>query len=658
MKLLMLFIAITFSIFTIQAQTSGCCTITKTAIGSPVDRNDSWTDPAPITFITGPNAGVGQCNIPAGAIITSCTVTLSGAAITAGTIPWSTTHAQVTVFSGAAGATNTLSVIGAGLAIDFNALSGTPVNGTTVGITLAGTALCGNSHSHTAQVTVSVQLCWTLTAGTFYQGTSGLQSTYLSHCMENLDCAATLPYVFADDGTQASGGFYSNGITSYYRTFCPNTAGQCVSATVNYMSVENTWDDLYVLNGPTQNSTTLWRGNGTIAAPATEAGSWSNPFVANNESGCLSFRFYSDGTVSYGGWYITLSCVPCAIANQDTSSDCPQSIPTCGSTSFSGSSTGPGLSSTCSGCVVAENFSTWYFFEIASNGTLSLTIDPTTDANDYDFALFQASDCNSLGAPVRCSYAANVGNTGLGNGAVDNSEDVAGDGWVAPLNVTAGQTYILMVNGWSPTDNGYNLDFTLGGGATFDDCSNISLPVELVEFRAACDKGNTELFWTTASEQNADYFAVMKSTDNTVYKTIGYVMAAGNSNTLRQYYFKDPEMNEGSVYYKLKTVDFDGSFEFSELVQASCGITDPNPDITIADNQEFGYTSISFSTMENLEYQINMVDMSGRLVFSESTVASSQIVTLNIPTADLKAGVYSLSVRANGINSIKKLVLY
>lgn len=632
--------------------------------GSPVDRNSSWTDPAPITFVTGVNAGTGQCDIPAGAVITSCTVTLTNPANLAGTAPLNLNHLQVTVAAGAAGATNRFDLIGAGLNIDFNALSGTPVNGTAVSVTLAGTALCGNTHSHTARVTVSVQICWTAVEDVFYQGTTGLQGTYLSHCMENLDCSATLPYVFADDGTLASGGFYSNSINGMYRTFCPNTSGQCVEATINYMDIEpyslGWYDYMFVRDGPTQNSTILWGGAGTLAARDDGAGIWSNPFVATNESGCLSFTFNSDASISYGGWYITLACVPCAVHNPDTSSDCTQSIPTCGSTSFSGASTGPGLSSTCSGCLVAENFTTWYFFEIATSGTLSLTIDAVDNTNDYDLALFQASDCNSLGAPVRCSYAAinATGNTGLGNGAVDNSEDVTGDGWVAPINVTAGETYVLMINNWSPADMGYNLNFSLSGGATFDDCSNISLPVELIEFRGQCDEGDAQLFWSTASETNADYFAIMKSTDNTVFKTIGYVMAGGNSNTLRNYMFEDPEFTNGTAYYKLKTVDFDGTVNYSELLVLDCSGNLGLTDVRVSDHQDLGYTNVSFAGSENAAYVIQLMSVNGQVVFESHATGTGQMISQDIPTQELSAGIYAVSVRSGQSSFIRKLVIY
>ncbi|MBI2968017.1 MAG: gliding motility-associated C-terminal domain-containing protein [Bacteroidetes bacterium] len=316
---------------------------------------------------------------------------------------------------------------------------------------------------------VDQSTCMTLTVSCSPSGcpsynhpTVGLQNTYLGACMVSTCCAN-----YYDDG--GSGANYSNSINQIYRTFCPSQPGNCIRATITSMSIEpnggGCYDWLSIINGPTQNNPVLWQGCDVIASPNTLSGSWTNPFTSTDASGCLGFRFYSDGTAPQAGWAISISCVACAGGPSATEdNNCSNANAVCNSvTPVTGASTGPGLTSECAGCVLAENYSNWYSIYISSNGSLSLTIDPVNNPDDYDFALWgpgvSCANINST-APVRCSYAANNNNTGMSCGAGDNSEDVTGNGWVECLNVSAGQTYYLMVNNWSNSGSGFTIDWT------------------------------------------------------------------------------------------------------------------------------------------------------------------------------------------------------
>ena len=294
---------------------------------------------------------------------------------------------------------------------------------------------------------------------TFILPSVGVQSTYCGGCPQG-GCSGTL----LDPGGAAN---YPNSVNQIYQTFCPTVAGNCVKVTFTSYNTELGFDYLTVGNGPAQNSAVF------TGAPAAAGGQiWGTPatpfsYQANNSSGCLTFRFNSDNIFNYAGFTASLSCVPCATAGVTGNSDACSSTFICSNLGFNDISNGPGLNPTegCGGanCVTGENYSNWYTFTAAATGVLTFTIDPNVNTEDFDFAVFGPNPtCGSLGTPVRCSYAANSSFTGLGNGAVDNSEDVAGNGWVAPLNVTAGQTYMLMVNNWTAGGAGFNILF---GGA-------------------------------------------------------------------------------------------------------------------------------------------------------------------------------------------------
>lgn len=298
--------------------------------------------------------------------------------------------------------------------------------------------------------------CMTLTAtcsppcGNYNHPTTGLQNSYLGACMVSTCCAN-----YFDNG--GSGGNYANNINYIYRTFCPSQPGNCIRVSFSSFNTESGFDFLKILNGPTQGSTQLGNYSGTSLPPVT---------TSTDPSGCLGFRFNSDGTVTAAGWVAAISCVACSGGPSATaSSDCPNYNSICGNSPVTGSSTGPGLTSECSGCVISENYSSWYSLYIGTSGTLVFVIDPVNNADDYDFSLWGPNvGCGSISStsPLRCSYAANTSNSGLSTspGVTDFSEDVTGDGWVQEVSVTAGQTYMLMVNKWTPGGSGYNILWT------------------------------------------------------------------------------------------------------------------------------------------------------------------------------------------------------
>lgn len=91
------------------------------------------------------------------------------------------------------------------------------------------------------------------------------------------------------------------------------------------------------------------------------------------------------------------------------------------------------------------------------------------------------------------------------------------------------------------------------------------LPVELIEFTAEAKDTHVEIGWTTASELNNAEFIVERSADAVTFEALISVPGAGNSNVTKQYVQLDKFPLPGVSYYRLKQVDFDGEFEYSEI---------------------------------------------------------------------------------------------
>lgn len=212
------------------------------------------------------------------------------------------------------------------------------------------------------------------------------------------------------------------------------------------------------------------------------------------------------------------------------------------------------------GCLSGEHNSTWYTVTILTSGTLQFTINPNVNSNDFDYGVWGPnSPCPPTAPPIRCSYAvqAGNGNTGLGNGAIDQTEGVFGDQWTQELTVVAGQTYLIMVDNFT-TNSGFNLSF---GGTASLDCA--VLPVQLVEFNCAQNDSGQIISWTTASETNNWKFQIEASTDGIYYEVVGVVYSPNpNSSQSTSYRFINEIPSNGDTYYRLKQIDFNGDYEY------------------------------------------------------------------------------------------------
>jgi len=494
-------------------------------------------------------------------------------------------------------------------------------------------------------------MCSVAAAQTYNHPTLGQQNTYTGACM-----ATTCSGTYYDNGGAA--GNYAANVNNVFRTFCPNQAGMCVRATFTQFAMNDTYflcfgpnsccDYLSILNGPVQNSPALW--SNCTASPGV--------ITANNPSGCLTFRFVSDGSVQLAGWTATLSCVPCAGGPSGTSnSDCAYATPICADTQISDASLGPGITAEgCAGCVTSENYTNWYRIQIQTSGTLAFTIDPNNNADDFDPVVFGPNvGCGALGTPIRCSYAINAGNgnTGLGNGAVDLSEDVYGNQWVAPINAIAGQTYYIMINGWSATSgsNGFLLDWTGTAGL------NCTLPVEMLHVAAECANGQPLIEWATGSERGSSHFIVERSGDNAAWTTVARVSAAGESSNLTDYMVLDPLPAPYGAYYRIKQVDADGT----ELIGAAVRLEPCKPfnrDLLLVPNPAGSEVRVELDErMAEVATDLVLLDAMGRTVATISSKSAAFDQGVSIPLHGFDPGHYQIALRGREGNVLSRASL-
>ncbi len=132
-----------------------------------------------------------------------------------------------------------------------------------------------------------------------------------------------------------------------------------------------------------------------------------------------------------------------------------------------------------------------------------------------------------------------------------------------------------------------NPDNLMGWGIinTLDAIELIPVPVELTLFSGSYVNGSVQLEWQTATETNNFGFEIQKRYDNTSYEKIGFVPGNGTTTNGMQYSFEDNDLLAGRIFYRLKQLDFNGDFEYSnEIMVEVLNLTDyqlfqnyPNP---------------------------------------------------------------------------------
>ena len=189
----------------------------------------------------------------------------------------------------------------------------------------------------------------------------------------------------------------------------------------------------------------------------------------------------------------------------------------------------------------------------------------------------------------------------------------------------------------TPDNNGGNdLDWR-------DFTALVSLPVELSSFFVTERDCIVELNWTTASEENFDYFEIQWSGDGHEFERVNWVASNGNANGDS---YKSIDNNPSTHnYYRLKMMDFDGKFEFSKVVyiKLDCASTQdeilvyPNP---IMPSQPLNIEFLSKKEME----QIVVIDVMGRIVKRVSIGTEVGKNTLSLDISDLAIGTYMLQL--------------
>ncbi len=280
--------------------------------------------------------------------------------------------------------------------------------------------------------------------------------TYNMSTQTVTDCQGTL----YDSG--GSSGEYGNNENATF-SICPTPVPTCFNLQIDTIHLEENKDKLILFSGADINGAPIDTFSGQL-----------NSFGRQVEGECLTFQFTSDINETASGWKLswncfTDECTPLPPLPQD----CISSVPICQNQYSptiiaSGNGNIPNEINGDISCLNSgEKNNVWYTFTVLEDGLLNFSIVPNVDTDDYDWSVYNLTnhECSDIftneALEVSCNYSPAQGITGANNLAGNQNEP--------EIPVQAGETYVINVSQFSPSIDGYTIDFEPSTATIFDD---------------------------------------------------------------------------------------------------------------------------------------------------------------------------------------------
>jgi hypothetical protein len=196
--------------------------------------------------------------------------------------------------------------------------------------------------------------------------------------------------------------------------------------------------------------------------------------------------------------------------------------------------------------------------------------------------------------------------------------------------------------------------------ARFTDSEN-PLPVELNSFTAINNGNEVSLSWTTSSEINNKGFEVERKKSE--WERIGFVQGYGTTTEQKYYSFTDDKLSPGIYYYRLKQIDYDGSFSYSNAIELDINVVS---EFALEQNYPNPFnpsTTITFSIPKNSRVKLVVYDMLGNKVVTlidDFKPAGSYRLTWygsNDQGVKISSGSYFYRLETENFVDVKKMLM-
>jgi hypothetical protein len=185
------------------------------------------------------------------------------------------------------------------------------------------------------------------------------------------------------------------------------------------------------------------------------------------------------------------------------------------------------------------------------------------------------------------------------------------------------------------------------------------IPVELTSFAASVQGKNVNLTWSTASEINNQGFEVQRKTNN-AWETIAFISGNGTTTESKSYSYTDDisSINISTILYRLKQIDFDGTYEYSFIVEVDGLVPD---EYLLEQNYPNPFnpsTSIKYQMPENGFVTIKVYDMLGNEVATlVNEIQEAGNHSVEFDAATVSSGIYFYIMQAGNFTQTKKMTL-
>ena len=227
---------------------------------------------------------------------------------------------------------------------------------------------------------------------------------------------------------------------------------------------------------------------------------------------------------------------------------------------------------------------------------------------------------------------------------------------------TTATTATLIVSNVNPNHQGVNFyakaTNSCGEAITL---ACLALPIELEYFTGRYTGEAVVLDWATATETDNDYFSIERSTDGLNFKEIERIEGAGTSYFTLKYSYTDEEAplykQVGTLYYRLKQTDYNGSFSYSDVLAVQLGDAQAFEidRITLSASQELQF---SLQSARAAEAQISLYRMDGSRLLTQPIALRKGVQSYTVAlSAELASGLYLLRVESGAQTAVKKFSL-
>jgi hypothetical protein len=288
---------------------------------------------------------------------------------------------------------------------------------------------------------------------------------------------------------------------------------------------------------------------------------------------------------------------------------------------------------------------------------VSLGSNQTWNGQSYGDRVYSVVPTNNN---INSTLCLNYTNTDLQSAGILNPGDICitkigGNGQLGDPNnsVTVIPNTAMSI---TPITNGFEVCFDVNSFSTFycHTCNPLNAPLAATidEFVGKRVKDDNLLTWNTLSESNNEKFLILHSQNGKEFSVIANVQTQallGNSNTRLAYSYTHKAPQLGRNFYRLQQVDKDGIISFYQRIVEIDNVISNNV-ITVYPNPVLDNLNLNFYATKAQYLNVQLVDLSGRVVISNVFTASSGSNRFEVETRDLASGSYILRVaEQNGI---------